>query len=109
MEEVKVLAGTNSHSENRTMDAAMKSPPDERESKEWRADAPPDTTEASTGTPVRAENVGELRAEVERLQQREHQIMSLIGCKNQEKLMHDLRNVLNELQLLRMLAETDRA
>ncbi len=49
-----------------------------------------------------------LRAQVDRLQQREAQMMALIGCRNPDKLVHDLRNVLNELQLLRMLAETDK-
>jgi hypothetical protein len=53
-------------------------------------------------------DVADLRAQLERLRQREAQIMTLIGCKNPDKLMHDLRNVLNELQLLRMLAETDK-
>ena len=48
-----------------------------------------------------------MRAELDRLRQREAQIMTLIGCQNPDKLMHDLRNVLNELQLLRMLAETE--
>ncbi len=50
-----------------------------------------------------------LRAELERLRQRQDQIMTLIGCQNPDKLMHDLRNVLNELQLLRMLAATDKS
>ncbi|HEX8523287.1 MAG TPA: hypothetical protein VF669_13600 [Tepidisphaeraceae bacterium] len=52
--------------------------------------------------------VQDLRAQLERYRQRENQIMTLIGCKNAEKLMHDLRNVLNELQLLRMLAESEK-
>ena len=50
-----------------------------------------------------------LRAELDRLRQREAQIMDLIGCRTPEKILHDLRNVLNELQLLRMLFETDKA
>ena len=55
------------------------------------------------------DDAAEIRAQLERLRQREAQIMNLIGCKNPEKLMHDLRNVLNELQLLRMLADTDKS
>ena len=58
---------------------------------------------------ARGADLGELRAQLERLRQREAQIMTLIGCKNPDKLMHDLRNVLNELQLLRMLADTDKS
>ena len=53
------------------------------------------------------EQSSHLRAELERLQQREAQIMALVGCKNPDKLIHDLRNVLNELQLLRALASTE--
>jgi hypothetical protein len=51
----------------------------------------------------------QLRAELERLRQREAQIMSLIGCKNPDKILHDLRNLLNEVQLLRVLADVDKA
>lgn len=58
---------------------------------------------------ARAEpDIGSLRADLERLRQRESQIMSLIDCQNPDKLLHDLRNILNELQLLRMLVETDK-
>ena len=33
-------------------------------------------------------------------------MMDLLGCQRPDKLVHDLRNVLNELQLLRMLADS---
>jgi hypothetical protein len=59
--------------------------------------------QADTSDPAR------MRAELERLREREAQIMNLIGCGNPDKILHDLRNVLNELQLLRMLSETDKA
>jgi uncharacterized membrane protein YccC len=48
-------------------------------------------------------------AELNRLRQREEQIKELIGCPNSEELIHDLRNVLNELQLLRLLYQSERA
>jgi hypothetical protein len=67
----------------------------------WNQTNPPEN--------ARGADIGELRAQLERLRQREAQIMTLIGCKNPDKLMHDLRNVLNELQLLRMLADTDKS
>ena len=56
-----------------------------------------------------SENPAATRAELDRLRKREAEIMSLIGCRSPEKILHDLRNVLNELQLLRMLSETDKA
>ena len=96
-----MLAGFNHEVEKQKMDAAMKGPQDDRPSDvEWQREQPASGCE---------ENMGALQAEVERLRQRERQIMTLIGCKNAEKLMHDLLNVLNELQLLRMLAESDKA
>src|SRR5262245_26450725 len=66
-------------------------------------------SEAMTSPSSSSVDVSEMRAELERLRQREAQIMTLIGCKSPEKLMHDLRNVLNELQLLRMLADADKS
>ena len=47
-------------------------------------------------------------AELKRLRHREEQIMELIGCESSEKLLHDLRNMLNELQLLRLLYQAER-
>ena len=43
--------------------------------------------------------------ELEQLQNQQRQIMDLIGCKDPAKLVHDVRNILNELMLLRALAE----
>ena len=47
-----------------------------------------------------------LRAERDRLADRQRQIAELLRSANPEKIMHDLRNVLNELQLYKMLVET---
>jgi hypothetical protein len=47
-----------------------------------------------------------LRAERDRLLDRQRQVAELLRCTNAEKIVHDLRNVLNELQLYKMLAET---
>ena len=63
---------------------------------------------AGAGSGVDPE-LASLRGELERLRQRESQIMSLINCKHSDKLLHDLRNLLNELQLLRMLVETEKS
>ncbi|MEM6314852.1 MAG: hypothetical protein AAF743_12235 [Planctomycetota bacterium] len=49
----------------------------------------------------------ELRDEVHRLREREQRIAELIGCTDTAKLEHDVRNVLNELALLRKLAEME--
>lgn len=50
--------------------------------------------------------VDQLRAERDRLVAQQRQVAELIRCSHPEKLVHDLRNVLNELQLYKMLAET---
>ena len=47
-----------------------------------------------------------LRAERDRLADRQRQIAELLKSANPDKIRHDLRNVLNELQLYKMLAET---
>jgi hypothetical protein len=47
-----------------------------------------------------------LRAERDRLADRQRQIAELLKCSNPDKVVHDLRNLLNELQLYKMLIET---
>ena len=53
------------------------------------------------------EELAQLRAENERLRAKHREMMELLNCKNPDKLVHDLRNVLNEMQLLRLLAKMD--
>jgi hypothetical protein len=55
----------------------------------------------------------ELRAEVERLRAErarmcdiQTRLMEAIGCKSPDRLVHDVRNVLNERELYRALADT---
>jgi hypothetical protein len=48
-----------------------------------------------------------LLKELEHYRERERQIAQLIGAPSVDKLMHDLRNVLNELTLLRAVAESE--
>jgi hypothetical protein len=87
------------------MDPMLKSRAEGRDAAaEWTTDRP-----EPANPPADPNDPEVMRRELDRLRQRENQIMSLIGCKSSEKLMHDLRNVLNELQLLRMLAETDKS
>ena len=47
----------------------------------------------------------QLRAEVAHLRDRERQILELLNIQSPDRLMHDLRNLLNEVQLLRILAD----
>ena len=47
-----------------------------------------------------------LRADRDRLAERQRQIGELLRSANHDKILHDLRNVLNELQLYKMLVET---
>jgi hypothetical protein len=49
--------------------------------------------------------VERLSAESARLADRQRRIMELIGTTQPEHLVHDLRNILNERELLRTLAE----
>jgi hypothetical protein len=44
---------------------------------------------------------------VRAMQEREREIMQLIGCNAPERILHDLRNILNEVQLLRLLVQQD--
>jgi hypothetical protein len=47
----------------------------------------------------------QLRAAYARLLERQARIMELIGSKDAEHLVHDIRGVLNERELLRALAD----
>ena len=51
----------------------------------------------------------QLRAELNALRERERQIAELLGAKSPDRILHDLRNLLNEAQLLRILAEQGNA
>jgi len=46
-----------------------------------------------------------LRRMVERMQERERRLMDLLKASTPERIEHDLRNVLNELVLLRTLLD----
>jgi hypothetical protein len=59
----------------------------------------------SISRPVEQMNADELRQELGTLRERQRQIAELLNCRSPEKLLHDLRNLLNEVQLLRILAE----
>jgi len=54
---------------------------------------------------LRAE-VERLRSERDRLQEMQARILELLGTDRADRLVHDLRNVLNERALFRALAET---
>ena len=47
----------------------------------------------------------QLRAERNRLANTQRDIMELLGVKSPDKLMHDLRNMLNERDLLKALVD----
>lgn len=53
--------------------------------------------------------VEELREELEALRDRERQVIELLNAKSPDRILHDLRNLLNEVQLLRILAEQSNA
>lgn len=54
---------------------------------------------------LRAE-LEQLRADRDRLAAQHARVAELLKSTNPDKVIHDLRNVLNELQLYKMLAET---
>jgi hypothetical protein len=55
---------------------------------------------------LRAELDG-LRGQVARMERVEREVMTLVKAPTREKIVHDLRNVLNELVLLRAIAGED--
>ncbi len=61
----------------------------------------------SQTTIMPGQDVAAMQAELDRLRRREKEIAELLHSQSPDRIMHDLRNLLNELQLLRMLAETD--
>ena len=63
---------------------------------------------ADPGDNARADALGgveDVSAELNRLRDRERQFLELLGSASPDRLVHDLRNLLNEVQLLRLLAE----
>ena len=53
-----------------------------------------------------ADELQSLRAERDTLNQRQQEIMKLLKTKSPDRILHDLRNVLNELVLLKAVAES---
>ena len=60
--------------------------------------------QAATLHELRGE-LNQLRAERDRLAERQGQIAELLNSVNPEKIVHDLRNVLNELTLYKALVD----
>jgi hypothetical protein len=65
-------------------------------------------TQAATLHELRVE-LHQLRAERDRLSDRQRQIAELLKSANAEKIVHDLRNVLNELTLYKALVDVQGA
>ena len=53
------------------------------------------------------ESAESLRARCREMAERERKIMALLNCPAPEKIDHDLRNVMNELVLLRKVLEQE--
>ena len=79
---------------------------------------PGEAGEGAAGKPLKNESSSppmdemtpdELRAELARLRDRETQIAELLSAQSPDRILHDLRNLLNEVQLLRILAEQENA
>ena len=71
----------------------------------------PETSAGSQIAFVLAQNkelqaeVEQLRAERNRLADMQHRIMELLATRSPDKIVHDLRNVLNERELLKALID----
>jgi hypothetical protein len=53
---------------------------------------------------IAAENA-RLAGDVSRMAERQREVMELLNCKSPERIVHDLRNLINELNLYRQLVE----
>lgn len=53
---------------------------------------------------IAAENA-RLQTDVARMAERQREVMELLNCKSPERIVHDLRNLINELNLYRQLVE----
>jgi hypothetical protein len=58
-----------------------------------------------TEAEIEAENV-RLKMEVDRIGERQREVMELLRCNSPERIVHDLRNLINELNLYRQLVES---
>jgi hypothetical protein len=67
------------------------------------------TSSGHSSADVNSMSLDQLRVELNALRERERQIAELLGAKSTDKIVHDLRNLLNEVQLLRILAEQGNA
>ncbi len=47
-----------------------------------------------------------LKSEVDRMVECQRDVMKLLDCKSPERIIHDLRNLINELNLYRQLVES---
>jgi hypothetical protein len=83
-----------------SIDRMGASPQDSESTTESRVNSTP----SEAAEPIEAQ-LARARRELDSMRAAQRQVMELIGCDRPEKLVHDLRNVLNELQLLRMLAD----
>ncbi len=54
-----------------------------------------------------AAEVLRLRAERDRANEQLSRIMDVLGCKSSDRIVHDIRNVMNERELFRSLADFD--
>ena len=79
------------------------------EAGEGAAGKPSSSQSKSSSAPTEDMTIEDLRAEVARLREREAQIAELLNAPSPDKILHDLRNLLNEVQLLRILAEQGNA
>jgi hypothetical protein len=78
--------------------------PREGERRTMNANTPVGESSSASSTPPAEED---LHASYERMARRESELMQLLGTKSPDRLLHDVRNLLNELALLKAVAKLD--
>ena len=68
--------------------------------------APPATSPSSLSSDL-GTSASSVRAERDLYRDRLRRVAEAIGCEDETKVVHDVRNVMNELVLLRKLVELD--
>ena len=97
-----LLQATGSPHSDRSIAGPVLPPPASQESP---VDVPPRLAALQAENRELRSELDQLRSERATLLERQRRVMELIGTKAPEHLVHDIRNVLNERELLRVLTE----
>ena len=68
---------------------------------------PPLNLTAGVKFETRDHETRDAEPELKALREREREIMELLGAPSPDRILHDLRNLINEVNLLRVLMDTE--